>query len=90
MRSAERAKVHLPPLFALDNDSIDRDDQDLHYAEARAFCQWLDERGQLWHFYRAWREGVAGDPTGEKSFALVTGMTPGEADATWLAWVRLR
>jgi len=85
---AERAKVHLPKLFALDNDTVDAEDQDLHYAEARALCQWLDERGQLWPFYRAWRDGVAADPTGEKSFAQVTGMTPDQADAAWLAWAK--
>jgi hypothetical protein len=28
---------------------------------ARTFCQWLDGRGLLWPFYRAWRDGVAED-----------------------------
>jgi hypothetical protein len=90
LSSGERTKVHLPALFALDNDSFGSADQALHYAEARAFCQWLDERGQLWPFYRAWREHVAEDPTGAKSFAQVTGMTPGDADATWLEWAKAR
>jgi hypothetical protein len=84
----ERDEVHLPKLFALYQLTYDTVDQDLHYAEARALCQWLDERGQLWPFYRAWRDGVAEDSSGEKSFALITGTTPAEADATWLAWAK--
>ena len=58
------------------------------YAGLRTFCQWLDERGQLWPLYRAWREGVAEDRTGEKSFVKVTGMTLEQADAAWLGWVK--
>jgi hypothetical protein len=88
LRSAERAKVHLPTLFGLDTDSFDGEDQALHYSEARAFCQWLDQRGQLWPFYRAWRDAVATDPTGVASFFQVTGMTPAQADAAWLSWVK--
>ena len=42
------------------------DDESLHYAMARYACQWLDERGQLWSFYRAWRDDVTDDPTGER------------------------
>jgi len=85
---AKRGKVHLPALFALSDASLDTADQDLSYAMARAFCQWLDEHGQLWPFYRAWRDGVAEDPRGEKSFAQVTGMTPAQADGPWLEWVK--
>jgi hypothetical protein len=78
----------LRALFALNDSALDTADQDLRYAMARAFCEWLDEHGQLWSFYRAWRDGVAGDPKGEKSFAQVTGMTPAQAGASWLEWVK--
>lgn len=44
-------------------------------------------RGELWPFYRAWRDGVAADPDGEKSFQRTTGMTLAEADAVRLKWV---
>jgi len=87
-----RAKVHLPKLFAVDDETLDGPDQDLVYAMARSLCEWLDGRGgaggQLWPFYRAWRDAVAEDPSGEKSFAKVTGMTPDQADAAWLGWVK--
>lgn len=84
-------KVHLQALFAMkDDDAFDRDGQALHYGEARALCQWLDERGWLWGFYRAWREGREEDPSGEASFQRVTGMTPTEADGAWREWVKGR
>jgi hypothetical protein len=82
----QRGKVHLPALFALDDDTIDGPDEDLDYAMARTLCQWLDGRGELWPFYRAWRESVAEDATGGKSFARITGMTPADADGVWLKW----
>jgi hypothetical protein len=59
-----------------------------HYALARYFAQWLDRQGHLWPFYRAWRDGIATDPTGVKAFAAVLGRSPGEADADWEAYVR--
>lgn len=85
---ATRAKVSLRDLFALDDFHLDDADEDLHYAVSRALCQWLDERGQLWPFYRAWRDGVSRDPTGESSFAKVTGMTVAQAQEPWLAWAK--
>lgn len=84
---SRRAEVRPSALFAMSNDDFDRDDE-LHYALARFVCQWLDERGQLWPFYRAWRDSFAEDPSGEKTFARVTGLTPGRADAVWLEWFR--
>jgi hypothetical protein len=83
---AKRGRLHVQALFGLKDGDLDGEDQDALYAAARAFCRWLDERGRLWPFYRAWRDGVATDPNGEKSFAQVTGMAPEQADAVWLEW----
>jgi hypothetical protein len=63
-------------------------DENLHYAMARYVCQWLDARGQLWPFYHAWRDGVTDDPAGEKAFARAVGMTPAQANESWVKWVR--
>ena len=38
--------------------------------------------------YRAWRDGIGVDPTGEAAFARVVGKTPKQANAEWLAWVK--
>jgi hypothetical protein len=86
---AERDRVRIEALFAMSDDAFRKaEEEDLHYAMARYFCQWLDERGQLWGFYQTWRDGFARDPTGETAFAQVVGMTPAQATAPWVEWVR--
>lgn len=86
--SREAPTTRLDALFAM-NDAAFRDgDESLHYAMARYVCQWLDEQGKLWPFYRAWRDDAADDPTGEKAFARVTGEQPRDANDAWATWVR--
>ena len=82
-----RASAGLTALFALDDAAFRGADASLHYATARYLCMWLDERGELWPFYRAWRDGVSGDPTGARAFTAVVGETPREADGEWARWV---
>jgi hypothetical protein len=85
---AERDAARLDALFEMSDDAFRGADEDLHYATARYACQWLDERGQLWPFYAAWRDGVIDDPRGHAAFARVVGKTPADANAEWSAWVR--
>ena len=59
----------------------------LHAGTARGVCHWLETRGQLWPFYRAWRDTRDRDPDGTAAFTRVTGQTPAEADAAWRAWI---
>jgi hypothetical protein len=80
--------TQLGALFAMSSDDFRTGNVNLHYAVARYLCQWLDAREQLWPFYRAWRDGFLDDPTGETTFARVTGGTPADAQAAWEAWVR--
>jgi hypothetical protein len=84
----ERAHASLPALFAMSNEVFRGELEDLNYATARYFAQWLDSKDQLWPFYQRWRDNHATDPTGEKSFVAVTGKTPAEADAEWARWVQ--
>jgi hypothetical protein len=70
------------------DDAFRDGDEPLHYAMARYACQWLDDQGKLWPFYRAWREGHEEDPSGARAFAAVMGKTPEEASEAWLGWVR--
>jgi len=87
----ERDEVTLPKLFAMDaaafNARVDGGtDQSRHsrnYALARSFCAWLEEKGKLWEFYRAWRDGVGGDKRGEKVFEGVMGQTVEGAEGDW-------
>jgi hypothetical protein len=84
--AGERDKARLDRLFGMPDETFRGDGEDLHYAMARYVCQWLDERGKLWAFYQQWRDDAANDPTGEKSFRSVVGMTPTEAHAVWSKW----
>jgi len=86
LTSAEREHARLDVMFAMRDDVFRGDGEDLHYAMARYVCQWLDERGKLWAFYQRWRDTVATDPSGEKAFKEVVGMTPGEANPAWTKW----
>jgi hypothetical protein len=83
----ERDMARLERLFGMRDETFRGDGEDLHYAMARYFCQWLDERGKLWPFYQRWRDNVADDPTGEKSFEAIVGLTPAEAHAVWAKWI---
>ena len=85
----ERSKARLDALFAMSDAEFRGPDEDLHYAMARELCQWLDSRGQLWPFYRAWRDSPTHDSTtGESAFLRIVGETPEQADAEWVKWVR--
>lgn len=84
---ATRAKAMPRTLFGMADEVFRDDDEALHYALARYFCQWLDERGKLWPFYRAFRDERRVDPTGSATFKRVVGTTPEEAEAPFLAWL---
>jgi hypothetical protein len=86
----DRDLAHLDALFRMPDDLFDGDHQLAAYAVVRFACQWMDlpKQDGLWRFYRAWRDGMASDSTGEKAFAAVFGRTPHEADAEWQKWVR--
>ncbi|MCU0684057.1 MAG: hypothetical protein MUF34_17750 [Polyangiaceae bacterium] len=73
-------------LLGMGGRDFRKDHERMHYASARSFCRWLDERGQLWAFYERWREGAAGDVTGFKALAETAGLTPEGAAELWRAW----
>jgi hypothetical protein len=84
----EKDEARLDKLFAMSDETFRDDAEEMHYALARYVCQWLDERGKLWPFYRKWRAASAEDPTGEKTFLEVVGVPPAQAHAEWAKWVR--
>ncbi len=83
----ERDHARLDVLFGMSDATFRGDREDLHYAMARYVCQWLDERGKLWPFFQRWRDHAAEDPTGEKSFTEVVGMSPEKAEDVWKRWL---
>jgi hypothetical protein len=84
----ERELVTVPSLMHLSDEQFRGDKEDLDYAMARYFCQWLDANGKLWPFYHRYRDTHATDPTGDRALTEVVGMTPDEATVPWLRWVR--
>jgi hypothetical protein len=83
----ESATTRLDALFGMTDAEFERNEA-LHKATARYACQWLDERGKLWSFYRTWRDAGSSDASGERAFTEIVGATPKEANQEWVKWVR--
>lgn len=77
----------LAGLFATSDAEMAGSDWPVKYATARFFCQWMDEKGWLWPWYRAWRDGVAGDASGERAFETVVGKSVKDVAGEWGTWV---
>jgi hypothetical protein len=84
----DKGKVALEHLFALSDTEFRGEHEDLNYATARYFCQWLDGQGKLWAFYRGWRDGYDADQSGALAFERATGMTPKAATPLFVKWLR--
>jgi hypothetical protein len=63
----------------------------VHYAEARALCLYLQERGVLERFYARFRDGREKDPKGRRALCEVLGAERlDEVESAWKAWLRDR
>ncbi len=60
----------------------------LHYAVARYLCYWLQEKGLLLKFYKAWKESRKDDANGIATLEKVTGVKLAEFEKTWREFVR--
>ncbi len=84
----ERQAISLPALFALSDQEFRNQDESLHYATARYFCLFLEQKGWLWSFYQGYRDHYSEDPTGTSALVAATGKTQQELDPEWIRWVR--
>jgi len=58
-----------------------------NYATARYLLMWLQERGLLLRFWKAWRAGMGEDPRGLATvLALFPGETSAAVEARWREW----
>jgi len=80
--------VPLAALVATSDAEFRGEERGLHYAEARYLAMYLQQRGLLERFYRQFRDGHKGDPTGAKTLAAVTGHSLQELERDWVAWVK--
>jgi hypothetical protein len=60
-------------LAALDTEAFYADDSGTHYAEARYLLYYMQEKGLLRDFYKAFRAGRAKDPTGYATLVKALG-----------------
>lgn len=89
LKKGIEAKTVLPlaKLLAASREQFLDDNEGVHYAQARYFCQYLQERGALRTFYRAFRDGHASDPTGAETLEKSLGCGVSEIERAWLTWV---
>ncbi len=79
--------ISLADLIGLADSEFRGAGSSLHYAEARYFCMFLQERGLLRKFYREFRDRFPEDGTGGKFVAELFGKPVGEVEKEWLDWV---
>ena len=64
------------------------EDRGSNYAQARYLCYYLQEKGLLQKYYRAFTQNAARDPTGYATLKLVLGETDlADFQKRWEAWV---
>ena len=80
--------VDLKKLVTLDGRAFYRDQRGMHYAEARYFCMYMQEKGVLEKFYHRYRDNFKKDKTGRKSIEQLFGKNIDEVQTDWLAWVK--
>jgi len=61
---------------------------DLHYAEARYFCMYMQEKGLLERLYKKFRDDFDSDPTGKKFVEEVFEKKIEEVERDWIDWVK--
>ena len=60
----------------------------LNYAQARYLLMYLQEKGELQHFYREFRASSKDDPTGIETLrALIAPKKLSDFEREWRAWV---
>lgn len=89
LKKGLESKTALPlgQLIATSREQFLDENQGVHYAQARYFCQYLQERHVLKSFYRAFREGHEKDATGAKTLERTLGSGIPEIEKAWLEWV---
>lgn len=82
------ALVPLTELVATSSGEFYGRGSDLHYAEARYFCMYLQEKGLLEKFYKKFRDNYEKDETGKKFLEELLGKKLDKIQKDWLKWVK--
>jgi hypothetical protein len=76
----------LEELFKTNDDEFYGENSGFNYSQARYFCLYMQEKGLLKKFYKAFRTGVSKDPTGIAFAEELFGKKLKEIDKTFLIW----
>ncbi|MHB9024934.1 MAG: hypothetical protein ACYC7E_12300 [Armatimonadota bacterium] len=89
LRQGMRDKTTLPlaRLIATDRTHFLDEHLGVHYAQARYFCLYLQEKGVLGKFYTAYRDGYAKDKTGAATLEKLLGKPLSKIEKDWLKWI---
>lgn len=87
--------VKLKDLLAMDENTFYGENSDLHYAEARYFCMYLQEKKVLPEFYKAFRHNYylkdrpkKRDCTGLKTITKILKQPIDKIEINWINWVK--
>lgn len=79
--------IAIKDLTATTTEQFYGDDRGVNYATARYLCLWLQEQGMLARFYKEFKAGAKGDPTGLAALEKTTGKKLEEIEKAWRPWV---
>jgi hypothetical protein len=74
-------------LITMDDNTFYNSDSDLHYAHARYFCMFMQERGVLISFYKLYRDGFNNDFSGKTYIEKLFAKEIKEIDTDFVHWV---
>jgi hypothetical protein len=80
-------EVSLKALMSTNSSEFYGDRSGLHYAMARYFCLYLQEKGKLRSFYGEFRRSYKDDPTGAATTEKVMGQKLADFEREWKKWV---
>jgi len=85
---SENRSVTLAELMKTSTGEFYGDERGVHYAAARYLCLYLQEKGLLQDFYKAFKGGFKEDRTGIEALEKVTDLPLKKFEAKWTSWVK--
>ncbi|MHB9132222.1 MAG: hypothetical protein ACYDBB_14200 [Armatimonadota bacterium] len=82
----DKTTLSLPRLIATNREEFLDQHAGIHYAQARYFCFFMQDRGVLRDFYRSFRDNYKADPTGRKMIQQVFRGRLSGIERDWLSW----
>jgi hypothetical protein len=78
----------LSTLVKTNEDEFYGDGSEFNYAQARYLCMYLQEKGLLKKYYKAFRDNYSNDNTGKITLEKIAGKNLNELDKDYVEWVK--